>query len=494
MYSNIREKEHQLLLDAIKEHAIFMIDKEGYIISWNDGAQRLKGFTADEVLGKHYRILFAPEDQQQGRPERAMRSALEKGKFTEDWWRARKDGSRFWAHVSLQPIYDENQQHIGFAKITSDISAQKRLNELNDFLMNEVTGYAIFLLDSEGKIAKWSKAAESIVGYSETEALGRTLALFSINTNSTESEAEAARHLAEANGNRYEEEGWKRHKDGRQFWANYVLSPVHNSEGYVVLIRDLTEKRAFEQEQLTNKELSALNEQLERFVFVASHDLKEPVRKISVFAHMLQAGTGDQPFIIGKIISACKRVSNLLDNILELSQLTAAQPVLITDLNTLLARALATLDEEIRRKGALVHVSPLPTAPVIPEQFEQLLENLIGNALKFGCVADCRPEIFVESVIVRKESLKPGVLSALKPSEQYLRLKVRDNGIGFRQEYAPAIFDLFGKLHGSGAYEGTGMGLAICKKIAENHGGQIAAFSEPGKGALFVVTLPYYES
>ncbi|GAA4343891.1 PAS domain-containing sensor histidine kinase [Flaviaesturariibacter amylovorans] len=493
MDSFINEKEHQLLLDAIREHAIFMMDTEGNINSWNEGARRLKGFEEEEVMGRHFRMLFRPEDLADGRPEREIRKALETGKYEEEWWRLRKDGSRFWAHVILHPIFDDHGTHIGFAKITSDISRYKQTNELNRFLMNEVTGFAIFLLDPNGKIAQWSKAAESIMGFTEAEALGRSLSLLYVPREDNALETDVLRHLEQASSGRYEEESWKVRKDGSQFWANYIITPLHNGDGdgYVVMIQDLTERRAYEQEQKTSRLLAASNKQLERFAFVASHDLKEPVRKISVFCHMLRAETPQQEALINKILAGCKRTVALLENILELSQVKEELPSEKKDLDRILDEVLNFFAESIQEKKVHIQRTPLPPAPVIAAQFEQLLINLLGNALKFARTDGVTPTITMSGTIVAKEGLGPGLRNAIVHRDQYLQLQVCDNGIGFGQEQSQNIFELFIRLHGSEAYEGNGIGLSICKRIAENHGGHIDAFAEAGRGACFVVTLPY---
>ena len=494
MHSLIGGKEHQLLLDAIKDHAIFMMDVDGLIISWNDGATRLKGFTKEDVIGQHYRMLFQPEDKEKKHPERGMQEALATGKFEEEWWRMKKDGSRFWAHVSLQPIFDEGGEHIGFAKVTSDITEQKRINDLNDFLMNEVTGYAIFLLDKGGKVSKWSKAAESIIGFKEEEVLGKSLSILYLDNAKGNGEREVQQHLAEALNDRYEEEGWKVRKDGSHFWANYIITPLHNKEEYVVLIRDLTDKRAFEQESKANTSLTTTNKQLERFASVISHELKEPIRKISVFSHMLKADSPAQGQLIDRILLSCNRATNLLESIVELAFVTHLKEPVEQDLNVVVKNVLDLLDEEVKEKGAVIKYHSLPRASFIPGQVELLVQNLIGNALRFCCTDGETPVIHIEGSIVPKEKLETQLLDTMRHSERYLQIKVTDNGIGFEQEYSSKVFDFFTRLHGLSEYEGTGVGLAICKRVAENHGGSIAAFSEKGKGTLIVITFPYNEA
>lgn len=489
MESNLSEKEHQLLLDAIKEHAIFMIDTEGYIISWNEGAKRLKGYEEEEVMGKHLRMLFLPEDQV-GRPEREMKKALDTGKFEEEWWRLKKDGSKFWAHVILQPVFDEHNTHIGFAKITTDRTEQKRLNELNTFLMNQMAGYAIFLLDRKGKISNWSKAAESITGFTEEDALGKFLSMFYQAQKDSSIEPMIARQLAKALEDKYEDENWKVRKDGSYFWASYVIAPLHNKDGFVVMIRDLTEKKNLEQASKANLALEASNRELERFAYVVSHDLNEPIRKISILSDQLQGENPRQQGLVSRIHNACKRARALISDILQLSSLAHAKVFVEQDLTIILQNVLDSLSEQIREKQARVLYQPLPGASVITSQMEQLFQNLIGNAIKFCCAHDQPPLIQIEGRILEQNDVSEEVLNQVHLASRYLEIKVQDNGIGFEAEYATSIFDLFVRLHAKTEYEGTGVGLAICKKVAESHGGCITVYSEKGKGSLFVVTIP----
>lgn len=468
-----------------------MIDINGIISSWNEGAKRLKGYEEEEALGQHLRMLFLPEDRN-GRPEDEMQKALKTGKFEEEWWRMRKDGTRFWAHVILQPVFDDNNQHIGFAKITTDRTEQKRSNELNTFLMNEVAGYAIFLLDKEGKITKWSKAAECITGYTESEVMDKPLSfLYQKIADHHNSEAEIKKQLTQALEEKYETEDWKVKKDGTHFWASYVITPLHNKNGFVVMIRDLTEKRALEQETQANIALAASNKELERFAYVASHDLKEPIRKIITFSGLLKAESPQQEKLLERIINACKRVKTLIDDILDFSSIAKKDLFLKQDLNSILQNVLDSLEDAIKEKKALVKSNFLPMATVIPSQMEQLFQNLISNAIKFCCPENQAPLVNIEGVVVPKEQLETTLLNRMKYAEKYLQIKVQDNGIGFNQDYVTKIFELFQRLHGRTEYEGTGVGLSICKKIAENHGGTIEACAEAGKGAIFIVTFPY---
>jgi signal transduction histidine kinase len=218
------------------------------------------------------------------------------------------------------------------------------------------------------------------------------------------------------------------------------------------------------------------------------------VRKISILCSRLEAVDTKQEKIILKIIKACDRASDQLDAILQLSSIASGNQVEITDLNLILKRVLKTLDKNIKKQHAVINAKTLPSAPIIPGQVEQMLQSLVSNALKYCCSPhNDKPIIDVEAIIELKENIDKDLLNVMKYSNEYLQIKVRDNGIGFEQTHSSKIFDLFTRLHGNDEYEGTGIGLSICKRVAENHGGSIIAISERNKGTLFIVTLPYYK-
>jgi len=215
---------------------------------------------------------------------------------------------------------------------------------------------------------------------------------------------------------------------------------------------------------------------------VASHDLKEPVRKISIFCHMLQAENPKQEALIDKIRNACGRMSTLIDDILEYSFIARKSQVVRQDLNIILQNALSSLEEQIKDKMAIVHAKPLPVAKVIPYQMEQLFQNLISNALKFN--ESQSPVIKISQRLVTDEEAELYSINA----NGYIAICVEDNGIGFDSRYKDKIFGIFQRLHNN-LYQGTGIGLAICKKIVDRHGGRIWSDSQPGKGTTFYFTL-----
>jgi PAS domain S-box-containing protein len=381
--------EEQLLLQSIKDYAIFRLDPEGFIRSWNEGARHLKGYTAEEIIGQHFSVFYTEKDKQDGKPARELVIAGSEGKYEEEGWRLRKDGSLFWANVLITRLLDSSGKLVGFAKVTRDLTEKK-------------------------------KAAERL---------------------------------------------------------------VRSEERYRLLATAL---------EKSNTELVHSNKELEQFAYVVSHDLKEPLRKISTYSSLLlSAPSGELSEGVHrnleKIADAAHRMNCMIEDILSLSTLSQDRNKEKVSLDALLKEALENLEVRIREKGAIVVYDHLPELEVIPSQVSQLFQNLLANALKFT-KEGVPPRLHVSHRIVYTP---PVAVPEVQQAEQYLQLRFQDNGIGFDPALAASIFGLFQRLHPRSHYEGSGLGLAICKKVVVNHGGAISAESEPGKGSCFTITLPY---
>lgn len=483
---------YHLLVEAITDYAIYMLDSTGHIVTWNVGAQRSKGYSEGEVLGKHFSLLFTPEDREKGKPEKELEIALAKGRYEEEGWRVRKDGNRFWTNVILTPLYSERNEHIGFAKITRDLTEKRRNEELYLLLVNQVKEYAIFMMDIEGKILTWNDGAERIKGYAAYEIIGKHFSVFYTAEEKAAEKPKRELEIAIRKG-KYEEEGWRLKKDGSLFWANIVITPIYTDRhiGFAKVTRDLTERKQAEKVSRANLILETTNKELERFAFTVSHDLKEPLRKISVFADLLLKNKEHpQPESnqrhLKKIASASERMTTMIDDILDLSSLVNKQEFESFSLKEIVSDTIELLEASIEQSQAVIQYGDLPKAVIIPTQMRQLFQNLISNAVKFA-KKEVPPQILITYQYLEKEKIDT---DDLWPSEQYLQVSIKDNGIGFEQQYADRIFDLFNRLHSRANYEGTGLGLAICKKIIENHGGTISAKSEPQKGAEFTFIIP----
>lgn len=353
------EGMYRRLVAGISDYAIYLLDLSGRVSSWNAGAERFKGYRAEEIIGCHFSMFYSEEDRANGRPARALSTALTTGRFEDLGWRLRKDGQAFWANVVIDLIRDDDGHPIGFAKIT----------------------------------------------------------------------------------------------------------------------RDISERRAAD---LRLRDLAANNRELEQFVHIASHDLREPLRKVLAFSDLLIEDEGarlsDQGLAyLGSITSATRRMQALLGSLLDLAQVTShGRSFEPCDLNTILVEVRADLQVAIHERGAEVDCGPLPRIEADAAQMRQLFQNLIENAIKY-CAAGTAPRVVIRELV--------------DEDAEYVSLECRDNGIGFEPRYAERIFGVFQRLHTRDQYDGAGVGLSICRKICARHGGQIQAEGRPGEGATFTLRL-----
>ncbi len=495
-YNNL----YQRMIEEIQDYAIIVLDKNGFIRNWNKGAQKIKQYTEQEILGQHFSVFYLPYDVQNNLPQRLLNEAKETGRAVHEGWRVRKDGSKFWGSITITAIHDPNNEVIGFCKVTRDLTERKiaednlRMSEQRYHQMvAEVQDYAIILLSPEGVIENWNVGAEKIKGYTAREVVGKKFELFY-----TEEDRRAGLPYILLDRARKEgkavQEGWRVRKDGSRFWGTIVITALHHKEGDVIgfskVTRDLTaQKEAEVKLSEYMAELEIQNSELEQFAYVASHDLQEPLRKIQTFADLIQEHIHDTEFVqkyLQKLDKSATRMSALIKSLLNYSRLGKGQQgVEPVDLNELLGEIEVDFELMIQEKQAVIKSAELPTISCNRIQIGQLLANLISNSLKF---CETQPLITINYKMVSREKLPDIPSHAVK--ENFHELSVEDNGIGFDPQYTKVIFSLFHRLHGKQDYAGTGIGLALCKKIAENHGGFITASSETGKGAIFKVYLP----
>lgn len=549
---------YQNLVESVSDYAIFALDSKGHVSSWNPGAQRIKGYRAEEILGRHFSSFYPPEDVASGKPEWELEVAAREGRLEDEGWRVRKDGSRFWANVVISAVRNKQGELTGFAKVTRDLSERReaeetlrRSEERFRLLVQSVKDYAILMLDAEGRVATWNEGAERIKGYTADDIVGRSFTAFYpdevIAAGLPQHELEsAARH------GRFEDEGWRVRKDGSRFWANVIITPLHNTAGRLIgfskVTRDLTARRdaeaqarrlaaeaaAHEEAARRSEELAQLNDQLQeqaaeleaqaealraltedllqrndqlqaalsdartardsaeraaaaateayreldQFAYVASHDLKAPLRGIANLAQWIQEDTGERlgaeslehmRLLQGRV----HRMEALIDGILAYSRagrvLSAPEPV---DTGALVREAIELLAPPA---GVIIEVpAQMPAFDAERVPLQQVFLNLIGNAVKYTRAA--RPD-----VMVRIDWRDAG------DSFEFL---VSDNGPGIDPQYHERIWGIFQTLAPRDKVEGTGIGLSVVRKIVEARGGFASVESAPNKGAKFRFTWP----
>lgn len=359
-------------------------------------------------------------------------------------------------------------------------------------MTEEVQDYAIIALDRDGTVLNWNKGAQNIKGYHESEIVGRNFRLFYRKEDLENKLPDRLLQQAEQTG-RSMDEGYRVRKDGSYFWASIAITALHDKDNNVIgfskVTRDLTERKLAEDRMKKyNAELEFQNKELEQFAYVASHDLQEPLRKIQMFTGLLERSLDDEQAkgkYFSKISQTAERMSELIRAVLNYSRLSRNdQQFEQVDLQSVLESVLVDFELLIEEKHAQITYDALPVLTAIPLQINQLFSNLIGNSIKFS---DKAPKIEVKARRCQWNEIPDANFA----TGEYLELVISDNGIGFDQKYLGKIFTIFQRLNDRVNYSGTGIGLALCKKIVENHSGYITARSAPGDGASFFIYLPY---
>jgi len=600
------EEKYRMLLDEIQDYAIFMLDPQGVVVSWNAGAERIKGYKADEIVGHNFSVFFSPEDIKQGMPGKLVRITAANGRHEFQGMRVRKDGSRFLASIIFIALRDPAGNLRGFSEISRDLSESKESAAKYRGLL-EAAPDAMVVVDQSGEIVLLNVQAEKQFGYRRDELIGqkvkniipqgfaerliadgtRTAAealaqqigtgieLTGRRKNGSEFPIEimlsplestegilvtaairdisvrkaAEKHLGQMEG-RYrglleaapdamvvvnqggdivllnvqaeKQFGYHRdelvgqkvkniiprgfaerliadgtrtaaealaqqigtgielnglRKDGSEFPIEIMLSPLESTEGILVTaaIRDITTRKKTDAHVL---ELNRSNEELGQFAYVASHDLQEPLRMVASFTELLARRykgklDSDADEFIGFAVDGARRMQRLIQDLLAYSRVaTKGNDLVHTSSEEALRRALLNLRAAIEESGALVTHDPLPTVLADERQLIQVFQNLIGNAIKYQ---------------------NPGVprmhISAARNADKKWTFSVKDNGLGIDPQYFEKIFVIFQRLHKRDEFSGTGIGLAICKRIVERHGGTISVESQLGHGSTFSFAL-----
>jgi PAS domain S-box-containing protein len=486
----------KLLVQSIVDYAIYMLDTEGYVTSWNSGAERIKGFQTEEIVGKHFSTFYIEEDRKAGMPQRVLDTARKEGKFEGEGWRVRKDGSRFWASVVVDRINDENGELVGFAKITRDMTEKRHAQEaLLDaerrfrLLVQGVTDYAIFMLDPEGRVTNWNAGAERIKGYTPDEIIGEHFSRFYTPEERDAGVPTRALETARETG-RWEAEGWRVRKDGSRFWASVVLDAIRDPDGKLIgfakITRDMTEKRE------AQKRLDESREQLFR------------AQKMEALGQLTGGLAHDFNNLLTAILGACELgIRNINDpeklkRLLEGVRSSAQRGAGLTKQLLAFARAQQLEIKQIDLNDFFREVATL-MRPSLRSNIELVIE-LSQQLWPVDADAGALELAILNLAFNARDAMKDGgklkisahnVVLDGKPDGvkgEHVALTVADTGEGMSRDVMERVFEPFFTTKSFG--EGTGLGLSQVFGFTKQIGGGISVDSKPGEGATFTLYLP----
>ena len=506
--------ELALLVDAIQDYALILLGPGGEIRAWNRGAERVFGYSAAEVIGTPFSRFYTERDLAEKKPERELSTALKEGRFEDEGWRLRKDGTPFWANTIITPLSNGIASQRGFAKITRDLTerreAEERVRQSQEMfrlLVASVQEYAIFMLDPSGHVMTWNLGAERIKQYRPEEIIGKHFSIFYSAEDIESGKPKRELDIATSQG-KVEDEGWRLRKDGTRFWANVVITAVFDQtgtlRGFAKVTRDMTARRAAEETQralLEQREARLQAEEQERsaeasyraaqeanrakdeFMMTLSHELRTPLTAIVGWARMLPSmNYGDPMFreAIKAISRSADLQAKLIDDVLDISRIVSGKLRLTlenVEVNTVLKEALDAVRPGADAKHVTVATEFAPdlgTATLDPTRLQQIVWNLLSNAVKF--------------------TPKGGrvQLSAWRTASE-IQISVTDTGEGIEPQFLPHVFEAFRQAEtpSTRVHGGLGLGLSIVRYMTEAHGGNVAAESGGrGKGATFMITLP----
>jgi len=494
-----------MLVDSVRDYAIYMLDPQGVVTSWNSGAQRFKGYTASEIIGHNYARFYTEEDQRAGVPQRNLRIAATEGRYETEGWRVRKDGTRFWASVVIDSIRDEHGVLVGFGKVTRDITerkaAQDALRQSEErfrLLVQGVTDYAIFMLDTSGHVTNWNSGAQRMKGYTADEITGQHFSVFYTDEDRAAGIPRRALQTAREEG-RFETEGWRVRKDGTRFWASVVIDPICDDSGTLIgfgkITRDVTERR---QTQMALDEARQALFQAQKMEAVGqltggvAHDFNNLLQAIGgsleLMERRLAAGRTDVEKYLAATRASVDRAAALTQRLLAFSRRSPLNPErvdlneLVTGMQDLIHRSVG---ESVQIDLALTS-APLP-AWMDANQLENALLNLAINA------RDAMPNGGRLTIATGSVHLDAAGVSAkpdLKPGD-YVTLRVTDTGVGMPADVLARACEPFFTTKPIG--QGTGLGLSQLYGFIHQSGGHLDIDSEVGRGTTVSLYLPRHE-
>jgi PAS domain S-box-containing protein len=486
----------KLLIQAVTDYAIYMLDANGIVTSWNTGAERLKGYSEAQILGQHFSRFFTPEDRAAGKPQKALETARSVGRYEEEGWRMRRDGTRFWALAVLDTIYEADGSVVGFAKITRDLTDRRAVMEaLREseqrfrLLVEGVVDYSLFMIDRQGIVQNWNPGAERTKGYRAEEIVGRHFSVFYTEEDRAAGLPAKALQIAAETG-KYESEGWRVRKGGTRFWASVVIDRIldahGNAIGFAKITRDITERHQLERakEQLFQAQKLETIGQLTGGV---AHDFNNLLTAVLGSLSLITQMTTDTRVkrLAETAARAADRGAKLTSQLLAFARRQTLRPQ-ASDLNQLITAFDALLRRAVGETVSVeTNLAPeLWVAAVDQAQFQSALLNLVVNA------RDAMPgggALVIETKNVVLDESGAAALTEIEPGP-YVIASVRDSGSGMTDEVKRRAIEPFYTT--KDIDKGTGLGLSQVYGFARQSNGQLEIESERGKGTTVRIYLP----
>ena len=482
--------------ERLKDFAVFTLDMNGYIQSWNAGAERMKGYRAEEIIGKHFSCFFTEEDRNAGKPEEELKIASAKGLFTENGWRLHRDGSRFWAEVISTTIHDESGNLLGFSKVTLDITGRKetedalRLSEEYYRTLFANNPSIIFTLNAELSTLSVSPLGASFLGYTPAELESKSI-LALIHKDDRPKVAEQLRWCLENPNQVYRLQFRAARKDGTWVWMLEIAQGIYDTHGLLnilVVCQDVSElKQAEEEIKRLNDDLAARatelevsNKELETFNYTVAHDLRQPLNVLSIICQKIimqyeceEDHLEESRADIESIRQVTLRMDKLIGSLLNFSRIGYVEPLRVeVDLSRMAHEVITELTRFDPERQVDFKIADSIASYADASLLRLVLDNLLGNAWKYTGEQE---KVVIEFGIMDIDGV-PAYF-------------VRDNGSGFVKEDADRLFVPFQRLPGAEKAIGFGIGLATVERIVRRHGGRVWAESELGKGATVYFTL-----